>query len=339
MHRRRIIPSLLLIGTAVCCGAWAPMNYLTAYGSKADTVLPLTWAVLIVAISVILIMLVLVTAGAWLRGRSLPPLLISNLPVGHTSSGLSWIYIGVAITGAVLLGTVFWTMAVLANVYLPSTKPAFTILVTAHQWWWELEYEGKNPSQSFTTANEIHIPIGVPVRFLLRSADVIHSFWIPPLNGKTDTIPGQTNVTWMEASKPGTYAGQCTEYCGLQHANMAIYVIAQTPADFQAWWNHQLADQPEATTPAAIAALDTFTTRCGGCHTVRGTSAGGDVGPDLSHFLTRTTIAAGTLPNTRGNLSAWIADPQSIKPGAYMPTLGLSGPELVQIRSFLNTLK
>jgi len=168
---------------------------------------------------------------------------------------------------------------------------------------------------------------------------VIHSFWVPPLNGKMDTIPGQMNVTWLDASEPGTYRGQCTEYCGLQHAHMALFVIAQAPSDFRNWWKHQLVDQPEPRTNAERSAMQTFIVRCGGCHTVRGTNAGGRVGPDLSHLMARHTIAAGTLPNTPGNLSAWIADPQGVKPGNFMPTLDLTGRELSDVRSYLETLK
>ncbi len=230
-------------------------------------------------------------------------------------------------------------MRVLAQVYLPSARPAVTILITAHQWWWEAKYIGRSPSETFTTANEIHIPAGMPVMFKLASADVIHSFWVPLLNGKTETIPGQTNITWLDASKPGIYRGQCTEYCGLQHAKMALFVIAQSPEDFGRWWQQQLKEQPQPAAQDVRQGLDTFTLRCGACHTIRGTDAAGIVGPDLSHLMGRHTIAAGMLPNTPSALSAWIADPQGIKPGSLMPTLGLSGKELSDVRTYLATLK
>lgn len=325
--------------SAVLCGADAPLGYLTAHGNKAATVLPLTWFVTWVSVAVIVVIALLVAVGVARGGRFISREAIAELPVGNAASGMPWIVIGVAVTGIVLVATVVWTMWVLAAVSSAPGKPALTIRITAHQWWWQADYLGKTPSQDFSTANEIHIPTGVPVRFELKSDDVIHSFWVPPLNGKTDTIPGRTNVTWLDASEPGFYRGQCTEYCGWQHAHMGLLVIAQAPADFENWRKHQLTDQPGPATPAGSEAAETFVTQCGSCHTVRGSGAGGILGPDLSHLMTRTTIAAGTLRNSTGNLSAWIADPQSIKPGCLMPRLELSGPQLAQVRAYLETLK
>jgi cytochrome c oxidase subunit 2 len=174
---------------------------------------------------------------------------------------------------------------------------------------------------------------------LLRSADVIHSFWVPALTGKTDTIPGQTNSSWLEADTAGTYLGQCAEYCGTQHAHMALRIIADPPDRFQAWRNDQLAaaSKPPAASQAATGEA-VFEAGCGGCHKVRGTLAGGALGPDLTHLMSRQTIAAGTVPNTPANLSAWIADPQHVKPGTQMPSIPLSGPELEAVRSFLQGL-
>ena len=218
-------------------------------------------------------------------------------------------------------------------------KPALTIEVTGQQWWWKVRYLSDDPSRIFTTANEIHIPTGEPVRIELIGADVIHSFWVPPLSGKTDAIPGQTNVTWLEADRPGRYRGQCTEYCGVQHAHMGFEVVAQSPGEFDAWWDAQLKPAATADRRPANAAPTLFSYHCGACHTVRGTEAGGAIAPDLTHLMSRATIAAGTLPNNAGNLSGWIADPQAIKPGTLMPIVYLSGPELNDIRAYLQTLK
>jgi cytochrome c oxidase subunit 2 len=168
---------------------------------------------------------------------------------------------------------------------------------------------------------------------------VIHSFWIPKLAGKTDTIPGQRNVMWLQANKPGRYRGQCTEYCGPQHAHMAMYVIAQPPDQFRAWLDAQLRPAPPPNSPKLIRGENDFVYRCGVCHKVRGTNGGGTVAPDLTHLMSRHTIAAGTLPNTIAALSGWIANSQAIKPGNRMPVLYLSGPELEDLRSFLITLK
>jgi cytochrome c oxidase subunit 2 len=313
-------------------GGAAPLNYLSAGGEKARAVLPLTWGVLIVSVSVIAIIAFLVVAGVWRRGAAASIGALREMPVGGPP-GLSWIYIGVGLSGIALLATVIWTMWVLAKTYFPHQPAPLDITVTAHQWWWEARYAGAAPSETFVTANEIHIPTGTPVRFELKSADVIHSFWVPRLTGKTDLVPGQTNTTWLDASAPGIYRGQCGEYCGLQHAHMAFVVIAEAPQDFEAWRKHQI----EPASPVLDASL--FTVNCGSCHAVRGTDAGGVLGPDLSHLMSRRTIAAGTLINTPGNLSAWIADPQRIKPGNRMPRLDLTAPELKQIRTFLYGLK
>lgn len=334
---RRFTVAAAISTAAIVCGANAPLGYLTAHGDKAAEVLPLTWFVLWVSLAVIVIIAALVAIGVARRGKTLSRQAMADLPIGHTPSGLSWLYVGVGISSIALLATVVWTMWVLADVSSPHRKPALTIRIVAHQWWWQADYIGPNAAENFSTANEIHIPTGAPVRFELKSADVIHSFWVPPLNGKTDTIPGHTNVTWMDARNPGVYRGQCTEYCGWQHAHMGLLVIAQAPADFAAWRKHQLAEQPPA--PMQAADANVFVTQCGSCHTVRGTDAGGVLGPDLSHLMTRMTIAAGTLRNTSGNLSAWIADPQGIKPGCFMPRLELSGPQLAQIRDYLRTLR
>jgi cytochrome c oxidase subunit 2 len=232
-----------------------------------------------------------------------------------------------------------WTVSVLAAVSSPAGKPTVVIEITAAQWWWKARYLDPAPSRSFTTANEIHIPVGQPVRIRLRSADVIHSFWVPALGGKTDTIPGQTNLTWLQANAPGTYRGQCTEFCGWQHAHMGLLVVAESPAEFRLWKDAQIRPAPPPASPQIASGRDTFEYRCGACHTVRGSKAGGSVAPDLTHLMSRTTLAAATLPHTIGSLSGWIANPQAIKPGARMPAMEVSGPELERIRTYLQTLK
>jgi cytochrome c oxidase subunit II len=181
--------------------------------------------------------------------------------------------------------------------------------------------------------------VGRAVGIKLRTADVVHSFWVPSLTGKTDLIPGQINETWFNAGRPGVYRGQCTEYCGRQHAHMGFEVIADEPERFRVWYAHALQPAPPPASPEGKADVDTFVLKCGACHSVAGTKAGGVLGPDLSHLMGRRAIAAGTLPNSIGYLSAWIADPQHIKPGALMPRLDMSGPELTRVRRFLLTLQ
>jgi cytochrome c oxidase subunit 2 len=213
------------------------------------------------------------------------------------------------------------------------------VQVTGHQWWWEIRYLSDDPSQEFVTANEIHIPVGKAVEVRLRAADVIHSFWVPALAGKTDLIPGQENRTWIEAQRPGVYRGQCGEYCGEQHAHMGFQVVASSPDQFERWRKQQLQSAASDLTGPAKPGRDLFTTRCGICHTVRGTTAGGILGPDLTHVMSRARIGAAALPNNPGSLAAWIADPQHVKPGNFMPRLDLSGPQMVLVRQYVESLK
>ena len=208
--------------------------------------------------------------------------------------------------------------------------------MTGHDWWWEVRY----PDQGIVSANEIHVPVGRPVRLRLTSADVIHSFWVPQLTVKTDLIPGQTNTTWIQASNPGTYRGQCAEYCGLQHAKMAILVIADPPDAFARWLANERQPATAAADPlAARGRLALERNSCAACHTVRGTTASGTLGPDLTHFGGRRTIGADTLPNTPGNLGGWIVNSQTVKPGNKMPPQPLTPQELQALLAYLESLK
>jgi len=211
-----------------------------------------------------------------------------------------------------------------------------TVEVTGHDWWWEVRY----PEGGIVSANEIHVPVGRPVRLNLTSRDVIHSFWVPQLTVKTDLIPGHTNTTWIQATRPGTYRGQCAEYCGLQHAKMAILVVADPPGTFARWLATE--QQPAAAAADPLAArgrLALERNSCAACHTVRGTAASGTVGPDLTHFGGRRTIGAGALANTRGNLGGWIVNSQTVKPGNKMPPQPLTPEELQALLAYLESLK
>jgi cytochrome c oxidase subunit 2 len=214
------------------------------------------------------------------------------------------------------------------------------IEVTGHQWWWEVRYNDSVPSRMFTTANEIHIPVGQPVLLKMASTDVIHSFWVPNLMGKKDLIPGKDATLMFQADKPGVYRGQCAEYCGLQHAHMAFVVVAETQAQFDTWREAQIRSAAEPQADAEKRGRQVFLSNaCVMCHTIRGTQAGSMIGPDLTHVGSRQTIAAGTLPNTRGHLSGWIVDSQSIKPGNKMPPNSLSPEDLQALLDYLQSLK
>ncbi len=213
---------------------------------------------------------------------------------------------------------------------------AMTVRVIGHQWFWEVRY----PGTSAVTANEIHIPARTRVQVVATTADVIHSFWVPQLNRKVDTIPGRTNRVLLYANRPGVYRGQCAEFCGLQHAHMAMKVFAQPRQRFEAWLRAQ---EKPAAAPATAEQREGrrlfLGNACAGCHTISGTAASGNIGPDLTHVASRTTLAALTLRNDPRALERWIHDPQSIKPGVKMPALDLSHRDFVRIAAYLNHLR
>jgi cytochrome c oxidase subunit 2 len=322
------------------CRADTPMAYTYGFGTKDYPVVDLLWGLIIISLVVTAIIAILVLVGSLLRRASPPSGDLHDVPLVPSGRGLGFIYVGTALTVLALFGFAAWTFSTLAAISGPKGgPPALTIHVIGHRWWWEIAYDSKDPARVFTTANEIHIPTHQPIRVQLTSPGVIHSFWVPQLSGKMDLIPGQQNETWIEADRPGTYRGECAVFCGLQHAHMVFVVIAQPRAQFNDWWADQLKLAPTPHSPAIAAGETQFVVHCGACHTVRGTAAMGHLGPDLSHLMSRSTIAAGTLPNTIGYLSGWIADPQHVKPGNYMPELDLSGPQLSTIRDYLESLK
>jgi cytochrome c oxidase subunit 2 len=315
------IPVLMMSHAVIA----APLQYLSGAGGKAAPVVALTWGMLIISVAVIMIISALLVAALYRRRAT------ESTALGKDEGGDNWLWIGVGLSGLVLLVTVIWTFKVLADIQAPGTKPAVTIEITGRQWWWQARYSADSRA-GFLTANEIHIPTGQPVRLKLVGGDVIHSFWVPQLGGKMDAIPGQINETWIEASSPGIYMGQCTEYCGVQHSKMLVRVVAQPPMEFVAWWKHQLTGR------SGTAGQGDFDAHCGGCHAVRGTAATGTFGPDLSHLMHRDTLASGVLPNNSQTLARWIADPQALKPGNLMPAVTLKDSERDRILTYLKAL-
>jgi cytochrome c oxidase subunit II len=246
------------------------------------------------------------------------------------------------VTLAVLL--VFLVVSFLtgrAYAVTPVSGRPLQISVVGHQWWWEVQYADSVNSRSLTTANEIHLPVGRTVILKMTSHDVIHSFWVPNLAGKKDLVPGYSTTTWLRADRPGIYRGQCAEFCGHQHALMGLLVIAEPPAQFARWYDAQLADAMPPTDTVASTGKNVFLGAhgCVLCHTVRGTAAGGTVGPDLTHLASRRTLAAATVPNTRGWLGGWVMDPQGIKPGAKMPPNDMRPDELQALLTYLQSLR
>ncbi|HZZ92957.1 MAG TPA: cytochrome c oxidase subunit II [Usitatibacter sp.] len=236
-----------------------------------------------------------------------------------------------------LLGASVATDRALATLPLEN---AVHIEVVGHQWWWQFNYDDPIPARVFSTANEMHIPVGRPVVITLQAGDVIHSFWVPNLHGKKDLIPGRITTIQLRADQAGTYRGQCAEFCGLQHAFMAFTVVAEDDAAFQRWADAQRKPAPEPTDAKARRGHDLFMSgTCMMCHPISGTTANARKAPDLTHIASRPTLAAGTLPNDPQGLAAWIRDPQKLKPGAQMPAHHVPDDELDALVAYLETLR
>jgi cytochrome c oxidase subunit II len=254
---------------------------------------------------------------------------------GSNQIEIAWTVIPILIV-FVLIGVTARVTIAVENAAPPSS--ALRVRVVGHQWWWEVEY----PSYGFTTANEIHVPVSEggknPTYLDLQSVDVIHSFWVPQLSGKLDLIPNRTNTMWIDPQEPGVYHGNCAEYCGTQHANMFLRVIADPPDAFQKWIaGQQQPGSAEAQASAGKAVFESLS--CVNCHVIKGTTANGKFGPDLTHLMSRREIGSGVRPNTRENLRAWVNDPQELKPGCFMPSMKLTDEELDQVVGYLETLK
>ncbi len=264
---------------------------------------------------------------------------LMHLPPGARSRAERAVAAGVFATILILAGFLVYDFVV-GRMLAQHPQLALTIDVTGHQWWWEVLYEDPQPSKRVGTANEIHVPVGEPIQFKLRAADVIHSFWAPNLNGKRDLIPGYTTTHWFRADTAGVYRGQCAEFCGMQHAQMAFWIVAEPKVKFNAWLAAAATPPDPPTDAKLILGQNVFMKRgCAVCHTIGGTDARSTVGPDLTHFKSRMTIAAGTLANNRANLTRWIQNPAAIKPGVKMPALPFTAAELDALVSYLETLK
>jgi len=250
---------------------------------------------------------------------------------GSNQIELAWTVIPLLIVFVLFLVTTR-TLIALENAAPPAD--ALEVRVIGHQWWWEFRY----PEQGIVTANELHVPAGRATFLTLESADVVHSFWVPQLNGKTDVIPNRVNRMWIEPREPGLYLGQCAEFCGTQHAKMFLRVIAHPEAEFVAWAASQTGVAVDD--PAVRPGRDVFQSfACVNCHRIGGTVAAGVFGPDLTHLMSRDTIAAGAAANTPAMLRAWIENPDAIKPGALMPAMQLAPRDLDHLVAYLATLK
>jgi cytochrome c oxidase subunit 2 len=291
----------------------------------------------VVFVAVLVALLLALRRAPRIHSQEPPDLSTLNAPEPRLQRSVTTA-VAITILGLLLLlaASVFTDRA-LARLPL---QGAINIEVTAHQWWWTVKYINGPVSETFETANEIHVPVGRPVVVQLNADDVIHSLWIPSLTGKRDLVPGRTATLAFQADQPGIYRGQCAEFCGFQHAFMAFEVHAQPADQYEQWRQQQLRPAPEPTVAVAQRGKALFQSiQCAMCHAIQGTLAQGHTGPDLTHLAGRRMIAADTLPNTATNLASWIADPHRHKPGVNMPANEMSGEDLAAIVTYLGTLQ
>jgi cytochrome c oxidase subunit II len=331
-RRARLVVPLSLALVAAGCGG--SQSTLDPKSRASDQIATLWWWMLLIACVVFAGALGLIGI-AWVRRRR------PGLPLVEDSGGRN---LGLVVLFGILIPiTVNVALFIVANFFVikqteapAATTTPMTIQVIGRQWFWEVRY----PGTGAVTANEIHIPARTRVNVVATTGDVIHSFWVPQLNRKIDMIPGRRNRILLSSDKPGRYRGQCAEFCGIEHARMAMYVYVQEPAAFQRWLRGAAAGARPARTGLARSGAAAFTRDgCASCHAIRGTSARGQVGPDLTHVGSRASIAALTLPNTARALADWLRDPQHAKPGNRMPDLGLSAADIRSLVAYLQGLK
>jgi cytochrome c oxidase subunit 2 len=298
---------------------------------QAEKILGLTYAFIIAALGVLLLVISLTVYIAIKFGKK-----GNNIEPRQVSSNRKLEIAMIAGPLLLVIGFFVWSVNVVSAVLPDKGLQKPDIIITGHQWWWQAEY----PGTKVTTANEIHLPVGKKLLLQLDAADVIHDWWVPALGGKMDMIPGRSNYLWVTITKQGIYDGACSEFCGQQHAWMRIKVVAQSPADYKAWLNaHALASVIPTDTVARAGAALFMNASCSSCHHISGTAANGLQGPDLTHFASRSTMLAGMMDNTPVNVDKWLTDPQKVKPGAHMPRFIFSKDSIQAITAYLSQLK
>ena len=321
-----LAPLVTLLAGVAGCHSDHNQSMLYPAGTAAAHIASVWWFLFFVCTAIFLTVVLLTAVAIW-GPRSRSP---QVSPLGNRFI----IFSGVIIPGVVLIALL--VVSVRSQVALGMPKTELTIRVTGHMWWWEVEY----PDLGIVSANEIHIPVDQPVRIELISTDVIHSLWVPNLQGKMDLLPDKVNVTWLHATEAGVFRGQCAEFCGVQHAWMGLEVIAMPPESFTQWTQARRSPRVAELSSSQQHGLDVFfKVACHNCHGIEGTAAVGVRGPNLTHLASRRTIGAGILENNHGNLSGWVANPQTVKPGNLMPRTHINSADLRSLVEYLETLK
>jgi cytochrome c oxidase subunit 2 len=319
-------------------GCGGSQNALNPHSHQSADIANLFWVMMAVSFGGLALITGLLVL-AWLRrgrrgiGSDLDDPHPGEKPGWFVVVGMGVVFPLMVIVALFIVGN--WAIVNVTQAPAASTT-AMTVDAIGHQWYWEFRY----PGTKAVTADEMHIPVDTRINLVATTADIIHSFWVPALNRKIDTIPGQANRILIYADRAGIYRGQCAEYCGLQHANMSMLVFAQPKAQFEAWLQNQTAPARQPATALQRQGERVFLDgACSSCHTIRGTSASGYVGPDLTHLASRTMLAGLTIPNSRNDLARWITDSQHIKPGNEMPDLRLTGAQLRALLAYLESLR
>lgn len=329
----RCFPKSAVTAVASMSSAHAQQSALEPASEHAEGIEILWWVMFYGATAIFLAVMLLLAIGLW-RGRRPGATALSEV-----ASRNLVVAAGVAIPLLILVVLVGGSLLLGRSIAVKPPDNALTVVVTGWMWWWQIDYLDEEGAVVATTANEMHIPVGRPVSLQLTSADVIHSFWVPELHGKTDLIEGSINTSWFTAEHAGVYRGQCAEFCGVQHALMAFLVIAEPQEEFQAWLDQQAQPyEPPDSQQIRLGQEVFLSAGCADCHTIRGTAADGDTAPDLTHLASRRTLAAASRPNTRGHLGGWISDPQSVKPGNFMPRTLLEPEEHRALLDYLESL-
>jgi len=336
--RRRGIAAAALLAPILLAGCGGSQNTLDPHSHQATDIANLFWVMAAVSFGGLALITGLLVLAWVRRGRRG---LGSDTEEPHPGEKPAWfVVVGMGVVFPLMVIVALFVVAdwgIVSVTQAPAaSSTAMTVDAIGHQWWWEFRYPGRRA----VTADELHIPVGTRINLVAKTADVIHSFWVPELNRKIDTIPGQENRILLYANKVGVYRGQCAEFCGLQHAHMGMLVFVQPKAQFRAWLRKQAAPAARPTATAARRGEQAFLAgSCSSCHAIRGTSARGYVGPDLTHLASRTTLAGLTIPNSRSYLARWIVDSQHFKPGNDMPNFRLRQSQLQSLVAYLEGLK
>jgi cytochrome c oxidase subunit 2 len=307
-------------------------------GLAADRIAELAWILTYIAIAVTVVVTAAVVIALVRRRAARTSDIVGDL---SDTATFRWVVVGGAVAPALIIAGVFvYTVLVQGAIASPPTRPAMTVHIVGHRWWWDVAYDVDGAVGGVHTPNELHLPIGEPVRVELDAHDVIHSFWVPQLAGKTDVIPGQTNVMWIEARVAGTYRGECAEYCGAQHTNMNLAVVAEDSARFRSWLADQRANAAVPRDSEPVTGAHVFAQLgCQACHMLRGKPTAGVEGPDLTHVASRLMLGAGLMSNNPGNMAGWVSNAPALKPGIEMPAVAMSAGQMRALLAYLEVLR